>query len=143
MAKAEKPFHEKEYKETDGIPCPILKVLIGKNKKPISAYADTGCISGISMLKEQIKGIDMGERINDEPSPCVLADGRIIGSDEYLTTVTINGEERQVVVSIVDPSKELGFVPLKETTPLLGRDFLDAYNVLFKGKEQKIALFRC
>lgn len=143
MTNAEKPFLETEYKKEDGELCPILNVQVGKTKKPISVYADTGCTSGISMLKEQVKDIDMGEKINDEPSPCVLADGRIIGADEYLTTVTIDGEERQVVVSVVNPSKELGFVPLKEATPLLGRDFLDAYNVLFKGKEHKIALFRC
>ena len=143
MTKAEKPFHEKEYKKLDGISCPILKVLIGKNKKPVCAYADTGCTSGISMLKEQVKDIDIGEKINDEPSPCIMADGRMIGADHYLSRVSIGKEEKQVVISVVDSSKILGFVSLEETTPLLGRDFLDAYNVLFKGKEKKIALFKC
>lgn len=143
MTKAEKPFHEKEYKEENGILCPLLKVLIGENKKAIFAYADTGCTSGISMLKKQVKDIDMGEKINDEPSPCIMADGRMIGADDYLTKVSIGGEEKQVVVSVIDPSQILGSVSLEETTPLLGRNFLDAYNVLFKGKEKKIALFRC
>ena len=143
MTTENRPFHETEYIEEDGELCPILKVLVGRNRKPLSVYADTGCTTGIAVFKEQIKGVDIGEKISDRPSPCIMADGHIIGADEYLTTLRINGEEKEVVVSVIDPDKILGTAPVDETKPLLGRDFLDAYDVLFKGKEKRVALFKC
>ena len=145
MTSERKPFHETEYREEDGQFDPILEVVIviGKNKYKISAYADTGCTTGLSVSKKQVEGIDLGTKISDEPSPCLMADGHIVGADEYKTTVIIDGEEREIVISVVDPTKILGFIPLEKMIPLLGRDFLDTFDVLFKGKHRKIALFKC
>ena len=137
------PFHEAKYKEEDGELCPILEIIIGKNKKKIPVYADTGCSTGVFISSEQVKDIDIGEKINDEPSGCIVADGHIIGGDEYVTTAYINGEKRIINITVLDPTKILGFVPPKEMTPLLGRNFLDTFDVLFKGKEKKIVLFKC
>ena len=143
MSENKRPFHEVEYRKENSGSCPILDILVRKSKKKISAYADTGCTTGISLFKEQIVGTDLGIKINDEPSPCIMADGHIIGADEYLTVTSINGEEREIVISVIDPSIILGFVSPQRMEPLLGRDFLDTFDVLFKGKEKKIALFKC
>lgn len=146
LSKSGKPFHEVEYqKEEDGSFCPILKILVGKDKKEISAYADTGCTSGLSVFKEQIEDIDIGTKISDDnnPTPCIMADGHVIGADEYLATVSIEGEEKEVNISVIDPNKDMGYVSFKAMTPLLGRDFLDKFDVLYKGEEKKIALFKC
>lgn len=146
MSQFEKPFHEVEYrKEEDGSFCPILKILVGKNKKEIFAYADTGCTSGLSVFREQVEGIDIGTKISDDnnPTPCIMADGHVIGADEYLAIVSIEEEEKEVNISVIDPKKDMGYVPIKAMTPLLGRDFLDRFDVLYKGMEKKIALFKC
>lgn len=135
------PFYEVEYKEHEGSLCPILEIIIGEDKKEISAYADTGCTTGIFVFKEQIKDIDLGTKINDEPSPCVMADGHRIGADEYVTIACINGEKRPILVTVLDPTIKLGRVSPKKMMPLLGRNFLDTFDVLFKGKKRKIALF--
>lgn len=95
------------------------------------------------MSQEQIKDFDIGTKINDEPSGCILADGHIIGADEYVTTACVNGEEKTIIVSVFDPTKSLGSVPITEVTPALGLNFLNNFDVLFKGKQQKIALFKC
>lgn len=136
------PIHEVEYKREDGEFCPLLEVVIGKSKKRILAYADTGCTSGISLLKGQIKDFDIGQKINDEPIPCIMADGHIIGADVYLSSIKIGTEKKDVAISVIDPSKVMGSTPVEKMTPLLGRDFLDSFDVLFKGKEKKIALFK-
>lgn len=143
MTPERKPFHEAEYKEEEGNLCPILELIVGKDKDKISAYADTGCTTGIFVFQEQIKDIDIGTKINDEPSPCIVADGHIIGADEYVTTACIDGEERLIVITVIDPTKLLGSVSTGKITPLLGRIFLDTFDVLFKGKQKKIALFKC
>lgn len=143
MTPQKEPFHEVEYKEHDGSRCPILEIIIGKNKNKILAYADTGCTTGIFVFKEQIKDIDIGKKINDEPTPCIMADGHRIGADEYKTTACINGEKRIILVTVLDPTKKLGYVSPKKMLPLLGRNFLDTFDVLFKGKQKKIALFKC
>ena len=143
MAPKKEPFHEVEYREHEGCLCPIVEIIIGENEKKIPAYADTGCTSGIFVFKEQIKGIDLGDKINDEPTPCIMADGHIIGADEYETTAEINGEKSTILVTVLDPTIKLGSVSPKEMTPLLGRNLLDNFDVLFKGKEKKIALFKC
>lgn len=137
------PFYEVEYKEDEGSFCPILEIIVGKKKKKISAYADTGCSTGIFVFQEQIKDLDLGTKINDEPSPCIMADGHIIGADEYITTAYINGEKRIINVTVIDLTKDLGYVSPEKMMPVLGRNFLDTFDVLFKGKQKKIALFKC
>lgn len=77
MTSKRKPFHEAKYKEENGEFCPILEVLIGKNEHGIFAYANTGCTTGLSLFKKRAEGIDIGTKISDEPSPCIMADGHI------------------------------------------------------------------
>lgn len=143
MRSQREPFHEVEYKEEDGDICPILEITVGKNKEKICVYADTGCTTGISVFKEQIAGIDIGTKISDEPSPCIMADGHVIGAHEYQTIASIDGEEREMTVSVIDPTIDMGYVSIEKIQPLLGREFLDTFDVLFKGKQRKIALFKC
>ncbi len=124
--------------------CPILDVVLGdEDGKKMLAYADTGCTTGISIFKEQVKDFNLGTKISDEPSRCLMADGHIIGAEEYLATVSVDGEKQKVVISVIDPTKILDTLPVEKMIPLLGRDFLDNFDVLFKGKTKKIALFKC
>jgi len=122
----------------------MLELSIGKNKEPLLAYVDTGCTGcGLSIHKNQIKNIDIGVKINVEPTPCIMADGHRIGADEYVTTIELCGRSKDVVISVIDPDIDLGYVPVEEVAPLIGRQFIDAYNVFFKGKARKIALYEC
>jgi hypothetical protein len=47
------------------------------------------------------------------------------------------------VISVIDREKDLGYVEIKKMIPLLGRNFLDTFDAVFKGKNKKLALFRC
>ena len=134
---AEEPFHEKDYRKENEHYGPFLDILIGKAKVP--AFADTGCDAGVSVFKNQTKDWDLGKKINDEPIDISVADGHIIGGDAYLSTVEIDGIEKEVLICVVDPTVR-GFKP-ERIPPLVGRGFLDNFDVLFQGKERKISLF--
>jgi predicted aspartyl protease len=142
LAAGSKPFHEEDYRKENSSLCPILDVLIGKTKKKVSAYVDTGCTSGISLFKEQIKDLNIGEKINEDPIPVLMADGHLIGADVYKSTAKIGKVKKDILIVAVDPEKILGSAPIEKMTPLLGRNFLDNFDVLFKGKDKKIALFK-
>lgn len=140
---AKEPFFETEYKEENGDFCPLVKVLIGEKKTPITAYADSGCTSGIFVFKDQVKDVDLGFKISDadNPSVCLVADGHKVGADEYISTIYLNGEHKEVNITVVDVDRKMGSASLGEMTPLLGRNFMDNYDVLFKGKEKRLAFF--
>jgi hypothetical protein len=143
LSSEDTPVHESKYREYEGCLCPILEITIGEKKKKILGYADTGCSTGVFLFKEQTQGIEMGARISDEPSRCIAADGHILAGEEYVTTADIGGESRLIVVTVVDPARILGHVQPSEMIPLVGRSFLDTFDVLFKGKKKEIALFKC
>lgn len=130
-----------DYRKEKGELCPIVEILIGKEKNKIYAYADTGCTTGIYVFKEQVEGIDLGIKTNDEPSPCLVADGHMVGADEFVSMAYVNGERKEIIITVVDLENKMGSISIKEMPPLLGRNFLDDYDVLFKGKDRKIALF--
>lgn len=136
------PFCEEDYREEGGCLGPILDILVGKNRKKILAYVDTGCSTGLYVFKDQIPDVDIGTKISDEPSPCIVADGHIIGGDEYISSIVVGEEEKIVQITVIDPETIIG-TQKAEMIPLLGRNFLDHYDVLFKGKAKKLALFRC
>jgi hypothetical protein len=140
---AEKPFLETEYKNESGKLCPMVEVLIGERKVPILAYADSGCSTGIFILKGQFKDIDLGVKISDDedPTPCIVADGHKVGADEYASTVYVDGERKEIIITVLDLERKLGSIPIEEMTPLLGRNFMDDYDVLFRGKEKKLVIF--
>ena len=93
------------------------------------------------MLRSQAESLNLGEKINDDPYRVTVADGHIVGADVYATTVKVNGVEKVVEVYVVDPDNICGYNENKEGPALLGRGFLDNFDVLFEGKEKKIALF--
>lgn len=136
------PFYERDYDKENEHYCPNLEVSVGGKKTPIVALADTGCDAGISIFKENVEelGLDLGDKINTEPVRFSVADGHLIGSDVYESTVRINDEKKEILIFVVDP-EILGYKPEK-ISPLIGRDLLDKFDVLFKGDERKIVLMR-
>ena len=144
MTARRKPFHEEDYRIENSSVCPILDVFVGKTEKKVPAYADTGCTSGISLFKDRIKDLEIGEKINEDPVRVLMADGHLIGANIYKSTAKIGDEKRNVLITVVDPTKVIGSVPIEEMTPLLGRNFLDNFDVLFEGKREpkRICLFK-
>ena len=141
MSQSKKPFYREKYALCNGCLDPIVEIKLGKEKRKIKAYVDTGCSTGIFAFKEQVKDLDLGAQINDEPSPCIFADGRRIGANEYVTQISINEEERIIQITVLDPTIDMGKEEVGAMTPLLGRNFIDHYDVSFKGKEKVIEFF--
>ena len=149
MGKSKKPFHMRDYtynKEKEKFE-PLLEVYVGtkETKKKVIALADTGCGPCMHFCKAYIdkEGLVFVKKMNKTPVPFGVADGHTINGDYYKAIFQIDGEEKEIVVSVVDPEKffeeeepKIGMIE-----PLLGRGLLNEYDVLFKGKERKIALF--
>jgi len=142
------PFLERDYTydEKNRQYFPILKILVGSKefKKKISALVDTGCTTCIHLCKSYVEKekLTLGKKINKEPVPFSVADGHAINGDLYEAICEINGKEEQVIVSVVDPERFFEEEPKVEIIePLLGRGILDKFDVLFKGKRRKIAVF--
>jgi len=147
-----KPFHEKDYIERDnGRYYPILNIkCFCKDSKGISitltgdcfsALADTGCDTGIALSKDMVQGIDLGEKKTDVPIEIGVADGHIIAADVYEVTIQINGEKRTAELSVIDTEKILR-LESGDLFPCIGRNFLDNFDVMFKGSEKKLVLLK-
>lgn len=136
------PFHVKDYQKHEAIKgcCPLLEVIIGASQERIVVYADTGCTVGLSLLKRQIGNLDLGKKINDDPYEVSVADGHVVEADLYETSLSIDGVQKDIIVYVVNPEKYKDG-ELKESIALLGRGFLDNFDVMFKGKDKKIELF--
>lgn len=155
MSRNEKPFYEEPYQKCNNkMFYPILKVLcqFGKRKVSLKALADTGCDSGIVFLKDEVKilkerfeGFELGEKINDLPIEISVANGHIVGADVYLLTIELGGEQIEIDLIIIDSDniirKEKG--ETEDVLPLIGRNFLNNFDVLFQGKEKKLVVFKC
>ena len=139
------PFHQKEYRSYEGIKevCPILEIIVGSNKDPVIAYADTGCTVGLALLKTQTKKMDLGEKISDDPYKISVADGHQVEADIYKSTISLNGVQKEAILWVINPEKFSDDVK-KEKEPIffLGRGFLDHFDVMFKGKEKRIEFFQ-
>ena len=143
MKAEKKPFHQKEYTNVDGCYFPILDVIcwFKNSKKDFPCLADTGCNPGVCLSKDHVVGIDLGEKINDEPVEIFVADGHVIGADTYQAIVEIDGEKREIELCVIDPTNIIKF-EITSLCPLLGREFLDKFDVHFKGEEKKIVLLK-
>ena len=137
-----KPFHKVAYKQTSNILRPLLKLecRIADNNYLFEALADTGCDTGFVLLKGQTKGMELGENRSDTPIRVCLADGHIVNAEVYIVTIKIGGKERIVELLVVDP-RVIGEETVEEFCPLIGRQFLDNFDVLFHGREKKLSLF--
>jgi predicted aspartyl protease len=144
------PFHEREYfydKETNQY-FPFLEITIisNKSRKKILALADTGCTSCIHLCKSYVEdeGLILGEKINRDPISVSVADGHTINADLYRATCEIDGNEQEVIISVIDPERffQEEETDIKMVEPLLGRGVLDNFDVMFKGRKKNIAIFR-
>jgi hypothetical protein len=66
----------------------------------------------------------------------------VLGAEEYLSKVIINGEEKDVIITVLDPKNILYQADVEDMIPLLGRNFLDHFDVLFQGKKKTITFSR-
>jgi len=150
MGRSKLPFHTKDYtydKEKRTF-VPLLEILIGsdESRKKISAYVDTGCTTCMHFCRSFVEkeGLKLGTKMNNEPIPFLVADGHTINGDYYKAFCNIAGEEKEIVVSVIDPEKAFKEERIDVVTvePLLGLGILHTYDVLFKGKEKRILFFR-
>ena len=77
--------------------------------------------------------MDLGEKISDDAYAVTVADGHEVGADIYKSTIEINGVKKEVEVCVVDPNNIKGRANIEDTCILLGRGFLDHFDVEFKG----------
>lgn len=147
--RSREPFHTKDYtyNEEKKRYEPLLAVLVGskKQKKKVIALADTGCTTCMHFCKEYVdeKGLIFLERITKTPHNFSVADGHIIKGHLYKAICEINGEEKEIAVSVIDPKKffEEEEAEIETIVPLIGLGVFNEYDVMFKGKKREIALF--
>jgi len=155
LVKNKQPFYEENYQEENHEAYPVLKIICSFQNMdiPFTALADTGCDSGVALskydveiLKRQFKDFRLGEKINEEPIPIGVADGRIVGADVYYVKVKLGNITKDVTLLVTDPERIIGYQKerkkeIDDIFPLVGRDFLNHFDVLFKGKKRKISVF--
>jgi predicted aspartyl protease len=141
---SKKPFYESGYKNCDGCFRPIMKILchFERSDVPFEVMADTGCDSGFVLLKDQVKDLELGERKNDNPIEIGVADGHIVGADMYIITVEVGQEKREITLLVVDPTNIIRQEEIEESVPVIGREFLDCFDVLFQGEKKKLILMK-
>lgn len=141
---SKKPFYENDYKDCNGCFRPIMKILchFEGSDVPFEAMADTGCDGGFVLLKDQIKDLKLSEKINDSPIEIGVADGHIVGVDAYIVAIEVNGEKRETTLFVVDPTNIIRQEKIEESIPVVGREFLDCFDVLFQGENRKLILMK-
>lgn len=152
--KSKEPFHKKDYaydKEKDSH-SPLLEVHVGTKelKKPVIALADTGCSPCMNFCKEYVDREELTfiQKMNKNPIPIGVADGHSINADKYKAICEIDGEQKEIEVTVIDPAKHFREGDgekdkIQETIPLLGFGLLKEYDVIFRGKEKRIELYHC
>lgn len=157
MREERKPVYEDCYNTRNTNLYPILNIACqsGKQKILIKSLADTGCDSGfvlldveLEILKRTYKEFDIGEKRNSEPMKITVADGHQVAADVYFAWVELAGEKKVVEVLVLHPSQILGtetseIEKIEDIFPCVGRNFLNHFDVVFHGKSQKIAVFKC
>jgi len=103
--------------------------------------ADTGCDVGLAIMTDQVGELDLGQKISDDPFDISVADGHVIKADVYKADINLTGVIKPAIIYVLNPSTFKNDTEEKEPIAYLGRGFLDNFNVVFKGKEQKVAFF--
>lgn len=133
-------FHSREYQQGRRTLDPIVEIKLPSGGVTVESYVDTGCSSGLVFTKGQVQrlGLSLPEKFNDEPEPIGLADGTNIGADFYCAEVELEGEKRPVFIVVLDPDMRLGRAEEADEMPLLGRGFIDHFDVLFSGIDKRL-----
>jgi len=137
--------YTRKYRDIDekNKTAPLLDVFIGSKKKTkIAALADTGCAPFLMISKSFIEdsGLELKRMGDDDDYIRIsVADGHSVNGYPYKGFCQVGGKEVEVEVCAVDTSHF--FDDEKPDFPaLIGREFLDKYDVLFKGKDKKIVI---
>lgn len=110
----------------------------------MDAYVDSGCTVGLSLTKKQVSqlGLAFGQKINSDPEPCTLADGNTVACDIYLCDIEVGGEKRTANVAVIDPTQRLENEDEVEDEALLGRAFMDYFDVTFSGIDRNLVFVK-
>ena len=114
-----------------------LALVIDGKEHPVKAYADTGCSSALSITKRIADelGLKPENAVNDEPLEAILADGTLVGCSVYKVKMRMGNIEKYIWLPVVDPDIKLGKSDQEDADePLLGREILDDFDVLFASK---------
>lgn len=141
---SKKPFYESDYKNCGDCFRPTVKIIchfVNANI-PFEAMADTGCDVGFALLKEQVKNLELGEKTNDIPIEIGVADGHIVGADSYVVQIEVHGDKRETTLLVIDPNTIIRQEEVEDSMPLIGREFLDCFDVYFLGEKKKLVLMK-
>jgi predicted aspartyl protease len=133
-------FHAEPY-ELGLSPIVHAKIApLGGSPFEIDAYVDSGCTVGLSLTERQVSqlGLSLGQKINSSPEPCTLADGNTVACDIYVCEVEVGGEKRSVNVAVVDTTQRLESEGQPEDEALLGKAFMDYFDVTFSGIDRTL-----
>lgn len=137
------PFHEENYRRSDAAKgcCPLIDIRVGASEETLLVYVDTGCTTGLALLKSQVGKLDIGNKISDDLYTMKLANGGKIDAEIHRKTVELKGVKKEVEIKVILPETYREANDTKGFLPLLGRGFIDHFDVTFKGKEKKIEFF--
>lgn len=115
-----------------------VKLTIDGKERDFPAYADTGCSSAVVITKRLADsyGLREADSISEEQE-AILADGSKVICRLYLIPAKIGNYETSINLIVLYPdSKTLSVSASDEThdEPLLGREIMDRFDVLFAGK---------
>jgi hypothetical protein len=134
-------YTQKKEKEHE-YPIINIEILINEGLRCFKTQLDTGCDTGISLTKEEVKklGITLPKAMNHSPNPSILADNSLILSYDYPVTLSFKGEKIPSTLSVIDteekfelPEQQRERLENEEVVGLLGREVMDNYIVEFNG----------
>jgi predicted aspartyl protease len=136
-------FHTCEYtdllKENEFLPLVEVSIFAGGSKTKITALADTGCDPDLVITKSFLRSAKLGltKKITKNPLEVRMADGSGVSADIYEAICEVGAERKTMLIYVMDtPNTDDNNGT--QVTPLLGREFFNAYDVLFKGKHRKL-----
>lgn len=141
MNEGNKLIYERDYILKNGAYYPLLEISLKDNESKIEVLADTGCNGGLVLLKTQISDLNLGEKISEDQYEVCVADGHILGADVYKSTLKINEEEEEITILVINNDKILRIEEPSESFIVMGREYLDNFNVIFQGVEKKIYIY--
>ncbi|HXY88468.1 MAG TPA: aspartyl protease family protein [Candidatus Acidoferrales bacterium] len=144
MVDLTEPFHICEYfDDGEHASRPLIDISVGPldSKRDIRALVDTGCTSALVIPKPLLRrcklNLGKARKVTRGQTTIQLANGHDVNADIYLTFCRIGEVERKIKILVID-TKDSYPAKKPNLTAYLGLDFLNTFDVVFKGKEKRI-----